>query len=151
MISREVLEQVCSHCNSNYCTVREYNICHDGFVSECGRVYEDGKKICPNVLHLIENGDNRVILQLKAIEKLRWLRGQQLNRPVTWDEAIMSWTDEGYAYRFSQFYSSGKRNLSEFFGVDFPQDKNHDSYLRLVLSSLREEMSEVEELAGVCA
>jgi hypothetical protein len=60
-------------------------------------------------------GDDRVLLQLKCIEELKYIRGQETGRHIDWEEAAMAWVDEGYAKKFAEVYSRGVRDIFFFF------------------------------------
>lgn len=115
MACREVLEQVCENCNQKYCTIRELLAHSKKPVYECGHLYE-GHDTCENLLAVAKhNFSDRTLLQVKCIEELRWIKGQQLNRELDWNEATQMWIDEGYAKTFAEVYNRGERNIYFFY------------------------------------
>ena len=58
--------------------------------------------------------NQRTLLQIKCIEKLKYERSVADKRGYDWDEAIDIWIDEGYAERFSDLYRDGIR-LAELY------------------------------------
>jgi hypothetical protein len=87
MVSQEVLEQVCENCGENYCTIREF-IYHSGNkIYNCSHS-KDEHELCFNILFLIKkNVGDRVLLQFKCIEELKWIRSREFGRALSWDEA----------------------------------------------------------------
>lgn len=129
MASQEVLEQLCENCNPEYCTIRE-------FLKQCKKQYTDCKhyadnhEFCENILYLIaKNQSDRLMLQFKCVEELRWIRGEELGRELTWDESWMMWCDGGYAEKFAEIYESGVRDIYFFFREGTVPQRKHEGCL----------------------
>ena len=83
--NRELIEDLCSDCcrPGHYCTLKE---------------------ITARAPH-----DARTMLMIKCIEKYKYVRSQQAGHDIGWNEAFLTWIQEGLAERFSRLYHPGVR------------------------------------------
>jgi len=63
----------------------------------------ENEEFCP-LESLIRSFNDRMLEQHNCVRLYRWNMGKRLKRPITWDEAYISWSDEGCAKRFSDVY-----------------------------------------------
>jgi hypothetical protein len=80
---KQVLDEICEDCTKEYCTLKEL-LLHDA-------KYND-----------------RMVLQIKAVEKFKYEEGVRTQREVTWQDAWQLWMDRGYAKKFAEVYEEGK-------------------------------------------
>ena len=81
--NRDLIEDLCSDCCrvGHYCTLKE-------ITARAPR-------------------DARIMIQIKCIEKFKYERSQQAGHDIGWNEAFLTWIQEGFADRFSRLYHSG--------------------------------------------
>ena len=80
MPHREIIEDICENCKS-YCTLKEI-LLHSGM-------------------------EDRVLEQLKCIEKFKFEKSKENRNDIGWGEAHILWVKEGYAEEFSKIYKEG--------------------------------------------
>ena len=115
MASKEVLEQICEFCDSDYCTIRAILSAINQPITPCQHISEC-HDYCENIIYLLKKGvGDRVLLQFKCVEELKWIKSQELKRELSWDEAGMMWVEEGYAEKFADIYNKGIRDIYFFF------------------------------------
>lgn len=76
---KQVLDEICEDCTKDYCTLKEL-LLHDA-------KYND-----------------RMVLQIKAVEKFKYEEGVRIRREVTWQDAWELWMERGYAAKFAEVY-----------------------------------------------
>ena len=78
-VAKVVNEVVKPYCTSNWCLLKEIMIC--------------------------KHSDSRFIIQLKCIEKFKFILSEKASEDVGWDVAFEKWTDLGYATLFANHYN----------------------------------------------
>ena len=78
-LAKKVNEVVCEYCKSDWCLLKEVMIC--------------------------KHSDSRFLVQLKCIEKFKFVLSETAKGDVGWDVAHMEWVDRGYAKRFADVYN----------------------------------------------
>ena len=78
-LAKKVNEVVCEYCKTDWCILKEIMIC--------------------------KHSDSRFLVQLKCIEKFKFVLSERAGKDVGWDIAHMEWVDEGYAKRFADIYN----------------------------------------------
>jgi hypothetical protein len=76
---KQVLDEICEDCTKEYCTLKEL-LLHDA-------KYND-----------------RMVLQIKCVEKWKYEESVRQRKEVTWQDAWELWMDRGYAKKFSEVY-----------------------------------------------
>jgi hypothetical protein len=96
-MNRKLLREICDGCDpGRYCTLKEI-LLHDAKYSD------------------------RLVLQMKAVEKWKYEESVRQRREVDWQEAWELWVTVGLANRFAEVYTEG---------MTF-----HDLYDKLISSS----------------
>lgn len=90
MTNREIIEDVCSDCRQEYCTLKEI-LLHSGL-------------------------SDRTLEQIKVVELLKWRMGEERNGDVTWKEAWTEYTEK-YAAKFSEVYRDGMKRMELYHEV----------------------------------
>ncbi len=80
----EMLEDVCC----DYCEPKRYCILKEFLISA--------------------HPSHRLLLQLKAIDKLKFEVSKERKHDITWDVAIKIWVEEGYAKRFADVWAENE-------------------------------------------
>ena len=63
---------------------------------------------CTLIEIMVASGkDLRFLIQAKCVEKYRYERSKELDKPLTWNEAYMQWIEEGLAKKFADEYKEG--------------------------------------------
>ena len=75
---KQILEEICEGCKTEYCTLREI-LLHSGL-------------------------SDRMVVQIKCIEKYKYEQSQLEGKDIGWEQANMRWVERGYAERFSRVY-----------------------------------------------
>lgn len=53
----------------------------------------------------LSNFDQRMLIQLKCIEKFKYEEGERQKNDIGWENATRLWIDKGYALKFSEIYN----------------------------------------------
>lgn len=47
----------------------------------------------------------RLIVQLKCLEKMKWIWSKEVDKDIGWQEAGLKWVEQGFAKAFSSAYN----------------------------------------------
>lgn len=80
---KKMLDELCTeYCNRDYCILKEF---------------------------LIESHPQpRTLLQMKCLEKFKYLINKDKVEEIGWGEAVMKWVADGYAEGFAKVYDDDK-------------------------------------------
>ncbi len=68
------------------------------------------KKYCTLIeLEIASHKNPRTLIQLKLIEKYKYVLNENQSNEISWDDAIQSWIKNGYAEKFSKIYYNDAR------------------------------------------
>ena len=82
IVHRNIVEDICESCPpGKYCILKEI-VLHSGI-------------------------SDRLLIQLKCIEKFKYEKSASLGRDIGWEEAHRAWVGEGYSKKFGKFYADG--------------------------------------------
>ncbi len=71
----------------------------------CSEYCPSGKH-CILKLYLLSSHPNpRLLIQLKCIEKYKYELNKNKKEEITWEDAWMSWSENGYAKKFAEVYT----------------------------------------------
>jgi len=52
-----------------------------------------------------DSGHRRLMMQMKCIERFKWLMGEKCDNDISWDSAMYLWVENGHAKLFGEHYS----------------------------------------------
>jgi len=102
MPHREIVDNLIGECTGEYCTLAEILKVLNQTIPKHNPDYGHCQnKECPLKERVLESGlSDRLLEQFKAIEIYKLKKGIPC-----WDEALRSWSHEGYAEAFSEIYN----------------------------------------------
>lgn len=86
---------------------------HRDVIEDIAEGCPDGKYCILKEIVLNSGMSDRLLVQLKCIEKFKYERSAVLGRDIGWEEAHKEWIREGYSEKFRKIYSEGRsfRNI----------------------------------------
>jgi len=72
-----------------------------------------------------EHPSERVLIQIKCLEKIKWIWSKESGKDIGWNEAGFKWALEGYAKAFANVYNSDY-SIQENFDNTLDEQKRID-------------------------
>jgi hypothetical protein len=92
----------------------------DKLIKELQRDCCDNEQYCPIgeiTKHFIFNRQ-REMVQLKIVEKYKFIRSKDEGKDIGWNNALQEWSDKGYAAKFAEIYNEDL-SITEIFNKIF--------------------------------
>ena len=84
-------------------------------LNEIAEDYCQPDKYCILKEFLVESHPSRrLLVQLKLVDKFKFIRSKDAGNDIGWDAALRSWMDEGHAIKFAEVYSD-KKSVRDIF------------------------------------
>jgi hypothetical protein len=82
---------------------------------------EIGEDYCPEGKYCIfkefllaAHPSRRLLVQLKCVDRWKFIKSKDAGRDIGWEDALRTWTEDGYAEKFAEAYDDKKTEKNVF-------------------------------------